>query len=279
MIVAVENIPVFTEVIGKGKAIISIHGFAPDHRLMKACMEPIFTRRNGYRRIYFDLPGMGMTPAAKHIHNSDDMLHFVLEVIEQLCPEEEFILAGEAYGAYLARGIVEKIPQRVLGLMLLCPLILPAHAERNLPEHVVLERHEAALAAYPEDIRNEIDALCVIQTLEMLYRTQEEILPALQIADYEFLENFQANGFAFSYNVDQRMQNAAPYDRPTLFLTGRQDSSTGYQDAWKILENFPHASFAVLDRAGHNLQIEQPTLFNTLTLEWLDRIERVKNAG
>jgi len=29
----------------------------------------------------------------------------------------------------------------------------------------------------------------------------------------------------------------------------------------------------VLDRAGHNLQIEQEDLFNALVNEWLDRVE------
>jgi len=32
-----------------------------------------------------------------------------------------------------------------------------------------------------------------------------------------------------------------------------------------------------LDTAGHNLQIEQPQLFNTLVNEWLDRIEEFYN--
>ena len=54
---------------------------------------------------------------------------------------------------------------------------------------------------------------------------------------------------------------------------GRQDSIVGYRDAWEIIENYPRGSFVVLDKAGHNLQIEQEDLFNNLVLEWLDRVE------
>ncbi len=54
---------------------------------------------------------------------------------------------------------------------------------------------------------------------------------------------------------------------------GRQDHWLGYKDAWKILENYPRATFAVLDRAGHCLQMEQEKLFNQLVSEWLDRVE------
>jgi pimeloyl-ACP methyl ester carboxylesterase len=38
------------------------------------------------------------------------------------------------------------------------------------------------------------------------------------------------------------------------------------------LPHYPRATFAVLDVAGHNLQIEQPRLFNALMHEWLDRV-------
>jgi pimeloyl-ACP methyl ester carboxylesterase len=58
-----------------------------------------------------------------------------------------------------------------------------------------------------------------------------------------------------------------------MIFTGRQDSSTGYRDAWPLLEHYPHATLAVLDGAGHNGHIEQAGLFNALVEEWLDRVE------
>ena len=54
---------------------------------------------------------------------------------------------------------------------------------------------------------------------------------------------------------------------------GRQDSISGYRDAWAILENYPRATFAVLDRAGHGLGVEQRSLLGVLVDEWLDRVE------
>jgi len=59
-------------------------------------------------------------------------------------------------------------------------------------------------------------------------------------------------------------------------LMGRQDCSVGYRDQWRLLENYPRASFAVLDKAGHNLQIEQDVLFAALVKEWLERVEAEK---
>ena len=82
---------------------------------------------------------------------------------------------------------------------------------------------------------------------------------------------------AYSFDVEQLPQ---PFPAPTLFLLGRQDFAVGYRDAWRIIENYPHASYVVLDRAGHNLFMEQPKLYEVLVHEWLDRVEEytLKNA-
>jgi pimeloyl-ACP methyl ester carboxylesterase len=56
-------------------------------------------------------------------------------------------------------------------------------------------------------------------------------------------------------------------------LMGRQDNIVGYRDQWDFIEDYPRASFVVLDKAGHNLQIEQDVLFNALVKEWLDRVK------
>ena len=56
-------------------------------------------------------------------------------------------------------------------------------------------------------------------------------------------------------------------------MVGRQDHVSGYREQWDVLENYPRATFVVLDRAGHRLQIEQPELFDALVDEWFDRVE------
>ena len=74
----------------------------------------------------------------------------------------------------------------------------------------------------------------------------------------------------FSFPVDQLPQ---PFGEPALFLLGRQDHVVGYRDAWKILEHFPRATYAVLGQAGHVPSVEQVQLERALISEWLDRVE------
>lgn len=86
----------------------------------------------------------------------------------------------------------------------------------------------------------------------------------------EFLNRIQEKGYAFSFDVDKQIKE---FNKPSLFLLGRQDSVVGYQDAWKIIENYPRATFAVLDQAAHIVLIEQEKVFHCLVNEWLDRVE------
>ncbi|WP_339222840.1 alpha/beta hydrolase [Paenibacillus sp. FSL H8-0332] len=65
MLYSDNNITFNFEEAGAGKPILILHGNGPDHRMMRACMEPLFSGQKDYRRIYIDLPGMGLSPAAE----------------------------------------------------------------------------------------------------------------------------------------------------------------------------------------------------------------------
>ncbi len=88
MKIKLDNIDVNYKVYGQGRAILMIHGFYPDHRLMVGCMEPIFSEKTGWKRIYIDLPGMGETKGEDWIDNSDKMLQVVLNFIDEVLPYE-----------------------------------------------------------------------------------------------------------------------------------------------------------------------------------------------
>ena len=49
---------------GTGFPIVNLHGWPAEHGQMMAMMEPLFVHRQGWRRIYVDLPGMGLSPGA-----------------------------------------------------------------------------------------------------------------------------------------------------------------------------------------------------------------------
>jgi pimeloyl-ACP methyl ester carboxylesterase len=241
-----------------------------DSRTMKGCMEPVLADcPAAWRRVYFDLPGMGQTQGADWIRNSDDMARFVLAVVDEVVGEEPFAIVGESYGGYLARAVVRERPTQVLGMLLICPLVIAADDQRDTASRTVLHRDRRieGVDAEETDFAN---LFLTNQTPETWQRFRDEMLVGFTCGDNEFESRIRADGaYAFASDVDAP---AVPFERPSLILTGRQDCLVGYRDAWKLLGSFPRASFAVLDMAGHGLQIEQPELFNALAGEWLDRL-------
>lgn len=256
----------FYEDIGEGRPIVLIHGYGVDHRIMKGCMEPVFKQRDGWRRIYLDLPGMGRTRSYEGIADSGGMLDAVLAVVDHLLPGERFCVAGQSYGGYMARGIVHKRPEQVDGVALICPMIVPEFAERDLPERQVLRQDEAFVRSQTGEVFQEYCRMGAVLDADTWQRYNEDIVPGCQLSDEPFLERVKKH---YGYHF---LLETTPFDKPALLLTGRQDTSTGYRDAWTVLERYPRMTFAALDIAGHNLQIEQPVLFNALVEEWLDRV-------
>lgn len=266
----IKNISINYEIIGEGKPIVMIHGYAADRRLMSGCMEPVFSVKDNYKRIYIDLPGMGKSKSAEWINSSDAMLDVVTELIEEIIPNENFLLAGQSYGGYMARGVAFKMASRIDGLLLICPAIIADRKKRNVPPHVVLLEDNKLLSKLSPSDAEYFYSSSVVQSQEIYERYRDEVLSGIKIANINFLRKIKKNGYGFSFDVDKMNKK---FDKPTLILLGRQDSGVGYKDAWSILENFPRSTFAVLDRAGHNLQIEQEELFNCLVTEWLRRVE------
>ena len=92
------------------------------------------------------------------------------------------------------------------------------------------------------------------------------------MADEKFMSALE-DRYAFSFDVDQIIHDYS-FDKPTLFLCGRQDDCVGYKDLQSLIDDYSRATFAVIDSAGHNLQLEQRSIFEEMSINWLERIEQ-----
>ncbi|WP_019555555.1 alpha/beta fold hydrolase [Propionispira raffinosivorans] len=263
----IRDLNIYYESIGEGMPVVMIHGFITDHRILSGCMESVFEHLKGYKRLYLDLPGMGKTKAKDWIKNSDDMLKVIADFINTVIPNENFLLVGQSCGGFLARGLINKMPEKISGLFLLCPVVIANKKERELPSHISRCRNVDLLKKLHPDDAAVYDKHSIVQNEMTWARYKNECLSGIKIADNDFIKNFVANGYEFSFKLD----NNIVYDKPTLILLGHQDTRVGYKDAWKIFENYPKATFSILDQAGHDLQIDKENVFNCLVIDWLKR--------
>lgn len=268
MEVVVKSVPVYYEEFGTGIPILMLHGTPVDHRWMAADMEPLFQNRTGWRRIYPDFPGRGKTPGAAWINTPDDILEIMLEFIQAVAPNQRFVVAGLSYGGYMARGMVYQLGSMIDGVLLWIPQVETDSTKLQAPAHQVLVEDAQFLPALtPQE--SFLPNMSVVQNVAIIEWMRSKGLPAIAMADFPFLEKV-GDLSSFSFPLDQL---SAPFPAPALIVTGRQDAMVGYKNAWEILDNYPRGTFAVLDRAGHFLDIEQKPLLEALTSEWLNRVE------
>ncbi|HEU0295507.1 MAG TPA: alpha/beta hydrolase [Anaerolineales bacterium] len=261
-----DNLSVHNETIGQGKPFVTISGIPSDHRIIKSWMEPIFEKRPGWQRIYFDLPGTGRT-SGKEITTIDQVLDVVCNFIDAVIPNQRFTLLGLSAGGYLARGVVAQKAELMDGLCLLVPW-LSEHEDQELPSPVTRFKDSAALAQLSPEDAERLASLAVVQDQKLVDWYRDVVRPARQGSNRSMIEKR-----IYSFDLDALTR---PFEKPTLILMGRQDTHVGYKDGWDILETYPRATFAVLDRAGHALGVEQEGVFQALLNEWLERVEEAQ---
>jgi pimeloyl-ACP methyl ester carboxylesterase len=242
---------------GAGRPVLVLHGAGVDHREAEACFEPAFSGVAGLRRIYPDLPGMGATVAPDWMGSAEEVLDTLLAFAGRVGDGSSLLLVGHSAGAYFARAMAARAPRQVAGLALFCPL-LPGL--RDVPEHRVVV---GSGVLGDDDFRSYF----VVQTAEMLDRYERFVAPAAVLVDHAALERI-------GERWELAPEHGPAYAGPTLVVAGRLDSTVGYATAADLANDYPHASLAVVDDAGHALPHEQPDLVRALVAEWLTRVQR-----
>jgi pimeloyl-ACP methyl ester carboxylesterase len=261
-----ERAAIDYESFGSGIPLVVLHGMPLDRHASMHEFEPILSARPGWRRIYPDVPGHGRSPATPAIRTPDELLAVLAEFVTATLGDARLVLAGTSFGAYLVRGLVHLLGDRVDGVCLNVPAIVRDPAGTRA-KRVILADEAAITAQSREPGWSWYGELAVADSA-----ANRDYGAAVNEAtvDAVYLEALHGPMTPCSFEA---VTLADPFPAPVLILAGRQDSVVGYEAAWGILPSYPRATLAVLDRAGHMLRGAQPGLFTALVDEWLDRVE------
>jgi hypothetical protein len=131
---------------------------------------------------------MGKTIAPQWLNNSDQILDIVLEFIDKIIPKQEFLIASESYGCYLARGVLLKKFSQIEGILFICPLIIPLPEKRDLPKKIeVIKKDPEFISSLNPLDTQEIEEALVIQNRDIWERYREEVFSGLNIVDQDFM--------------------------------------------------------------------------------------------
>lgn len=250
------------EIIGEGVPVLVIHGWGISKITMKGAFEPVFSELGGYKRYYIDLPGMGNSEHGD-VRNSDDMLDalhdFAVNVIK-----DSFIVVGQSYGGLLTRGFVNKYPELIRKIILLVPCIIPGVKQGRVEPHTIIEKDDELLSSLSQEDRDSFTLMNVVLTKEVWNRYKQYLMPALASADWDYLNNTLEGSFSFDPDdLDE------PCTIPTLIIAAKQDTEVGFKDQFDLMRIYTNSTYCAIERAGHNLQIEQPEIFENIVSSWL----------
>lgn len=122
-----KNINISYTDIGKGTAVVFLHGF-----LENSTMWDFFTAEfsKKYRVITIDLLGHGETECLGYIHTMEDMADMVHAVLRELHIRKA-VFVGHSMGGYVALAMAELYPDMVKGIVLQNSTSRPDSEERK----------------------------------------------------------------------------------------------------------------------------------------------------
>ena len=254
---------------GMGRPLLVIHGWSADHRYMMADLEPNFDESSIWQRMYFDLPGHGTMTAPLWLNNQTQMFEIVTKFIEQVIGDQKFGVIGNSYGGYLSLGLVRKMPHRLLGAALLVPDLPDDFNNRQTTDALTIVEDMSLFGNLQSD-EQWIPGGLVEHSQYALDEIRAHDMPGYRASDDDLLERLNKN-----YLLPVEVRHASePFVQPSLIALGHQDATVGYERQLQLLPEFPRATVAVVDMAGHYLgRVERPKVFNSLVRDWIERVE------
>ncbi|MDD5937126.1 MAG: alpha/beta hydrolase [Clostridiales bacterium] len=262
----------YYEIYGEGQPVLLIHGWSLDHNCFIGCMDPIFKESSqAYQRYYIDLPGMGKSEPG-FVRNGDDIVEvlsaFIQVVIrerQQTNKSEQVLLVGNSFGGMLACGIAHQHPELIKGMILIAGAT--DCATRKLPPRKTYKEDKEFLASLSKEEYEDFYEMHMNLTKEAWNHYKTYIYPAVRANKTNDYLNHVLYG-SLSYDLYEKNPDKQ-FQKPVLFVTGKQDTSVGYEDPFELSRCYPASTYTAIHGAGHNVWIDQPEAFHDIVSSWM----------
>lgn len=261
---------------GSGTPIVVVHGNGVDHRLLLPLDASLAGlgggqgRGVGFERAYVDLPGFGQTPALDGRGGLPDIAEWLDAAVGELVGDRSFALVGNSLGGLLALAIAARRADRCLGLALLAPVVEPAHRLRELPPRTVIAEDPDLLSSLQPDEAASYADMAVVHSPANWLAFRDAALPGIRAA-----EALAMTRLARRYALERDPREAlGGFPGQVLVVAGRQDHVVGFADQRRLADGLPHATYAALDRAGHNVHLDRPAAVGALVRDWASTLAR-----
>ena len=252
-----------------GELVVLVHGFSVPGYIWDSTVVGLVDK--GYRVLRYDLYGRGLSDRPKVEYDLNLFVQQIVELTEQVVPDEAFHLVGLSMGAPIAASFANDNPDIIKTITLIAPEVLTVKQADIFPMNVPL-LGEWVVGVYlvpfhlpqsqPDDFY------------------QPEKFPGWT---EKYTQQLQYKGFKYAILSTIRnlvkMEPLAEYEElsrkgiPSFLIWGTEDKSVSYEAIVKLMEVMPEIDTLFVDEAGHIPHVEKPEIVNPALIQFFDSVE------
>jgi pimeloyl-ACP methyl ester carboxylesterase len=262
----VNGTKLYYEAMGKGPAVVLVHGGLNDSRLWDDQMQPLAQR---FRVVRFDLRGFGKSAAPTGQFWPTEDLRALLDYLKI----EKATVVGLSLGGIVAADFAFEHPERVERLVFVGAGL---RGDRQPPDEKSMAAYRALASEGPEKYFEtflKADLLAGVRE-----RPQARArMRTMMLDNYKAL-TYLRSGFAQSPEPPT-IERLNKINFPTLVVVGSLDSKNLLNIADTLTRGIPGARKVVIDGASHHPPVETPAEFNRVLLDFLEEGKSKKAEG
>lgn len=247
---------IYYEAMGKGPAVVLIHGGLGDSRMWDAQMKPLSKH---YRVVRFDIRGYGRSPAPTAEYYPHEDLRALLDYLKI----DKATLVGLSLGGIIAADFALEYPARVERLVLVDSGL---RGDKQPPDE---KASNARRVGKSEGTEKYFEAFLQADMLAGL-RDRPKAREAMHRM---MVENYKADAYIRA-GLPQSpepptIQRLEQIKQPTLVIIGSLDGKNLQNIANTLAARIPNARKVVIEGASHHPSVETPKEFNRVLLDYL----------
>jgi pimeloyl-ACP methyl ester carboxylesterase len=254
---------VFDDVGRSSDVILLVHGHPFNRSMWEPQIEP--AARAGWRVVAPDLRGYGASQVTPGTTTLDLFASDLAALLDRLALESA-VVAGLSMGGQIVMEFARAYPTRVRGIVLAATTPEAETPEGKQRRSQMATRLVAeGMGPYAHEV---LPRMLAPRTIAQRPGVAHHVL--------EMMCNTSAEGAAAALRgrAERRDYRSllATLDVPALVVVGDQDAFTTRQDGERMSGLLAHGELIWIEESGHMPNLEQPELFNSHLIDFLDRV-------
>jgi pimeloyl-ACP methyl ester carboxylesterase len=248
--------------IGSGRPIILLHAFPLNQTMWDDQVEVL---ASGHRVITLDWPGFGQSPARPDRTGLEFWADDLAELMKSLAIDRA-VICGLSMGGYAAFALYRRYPEIVSALVLANTRAMSDTEEGKRARYEMIEL-----------VRSQgVSSIAKAMIPRLIGETTMRKVPNVAQRVTAMIESGQPEGIAQALLAMANRPDSTgllpAINCPALIVSGNEDKLIPPTEAEKMNQLLPGSSYELIQDAGHLTNLERPERFNSVLLNFLNRL-------